>query len=624
MKQHLHMSIGPVQDFIAQSRRTRDLWGSSYLLSFLSAHAMSGARREKGTIIRPHVDSDPLLDWVENRREGEPPRLGSLPNRFTVEIQVGADAGKVAKAAEESLRAAWRRVCKAVWDRYVAPAVAAGDGTDAIWKRQTEGFWEVTWVLGIADDRGLARRKLWQTHWLPEEAGDKCTVMHDLQELSGHVRATNRVRQDTFWAALRTRTGELDLLDNERLCAVSLVKRLYPRVADSALGWDVDVTRWPSTVDVAAVPWAVRVGDTASHDGDEFAVAVSKATDHAFTGGVSTLLAQGSTTPSQFLRLDANWFHRSFVSSPKLAPLSDEGARAALLSRLDALTSVPGVPPSPSIYFALLLADGDQLGELVTSLGSDTVSSALAKFTDAVPGLVSQHRGVTIYAGGDDVLALLPLEDALDCASDIEKAYRKSFGSISATLSAAIVFSHARDPLNGIVTEAHRLLDDIAKQQNGRASLAASVYRGGATAIQWVSAWERLSPEGRRKDAVECLNSLIRELASESREVSGSLLQDLRHMLGLLCGSGSLAPGRFAEVTEGIDLGALVRAEVDHRLSHRDKISPTDNVERLVSLVGELLNRSRRSDAAPRQVGIDALLLASFLAGGGHEEEHRS
>src|SRR5690606_32143149 len=103
-------------------------------------------------------------------------------------------------------------------------------------------------------------------------------------------RATNRIKQDAFWTAIRTKIRELDLLENERLCAVSLVKRLYPRVADSALGWDVDLKRWPSTVDVAAVPWAVRVGDTASHEGNEFAVAVSKATDHAFTGGVATLL----------------------------------------------------------------------------------------------------------------------------------------------------------------------------------------------------------------------------------------------------------------------------------------------------------------------------------------------
>ena len=43
MTWELDLSIGPVQSFVAQSRRTRDLWGSSYLLSYLAAHAMRGA-----------------------------------------------------------------------------------------------------------------------------------------------------------------------------------------------------------------------------------------------------------------------------------------------------------------------------------------------------------------------------------------------------------------------------------------------------------------------------------------------------------------------------------------------------------------------------------------------------
>ena len=33
----IKFQIGPVQDFIAQARSTRDLWSGSYLLSFLMA-----------------------------------------------------------------------------------------------------------------------------------------------------------------------------------------------------------------------------------------------------------------------------------------------------------------------------------------------------------------------------------------------------------------------------------------------------------------------------------------------------------------------------------------------------------------------------------------------------------
>ncbi len=626
MKRHLHISIGPVQDFIGQSRRTRDLWGSSYLLSFLAAHAMSGATRAKGRVVRPQVKGDAMMSWVDGHGQGEPPKLGSLPNRFTIEIEANVDPGGVAKAAEESLRTAWKRVCDAVWGRYVVQAVGEGKDTAVIWQRQIQNFWEVTWVIGLPEDHDLlARRKLWHTHWLPQEAGDKCTVMTDLQELSGHVRATDgasRKRQDAFWNIIRTQTGMLDIRENERLCAVALVKRLYPGVSRDALGWDVHVKNWPSTVDVAAAPWADRALDGAPDESESFAAAVLSATDrnHALMGGVSTLVDRNHSTSTPFLRLDANWFHRSFAANPKLAPLSEEGARTSVLAGLEALTNVAGSPP---IYFALLLADGDRLGGLVSSLGSSVVSDKLATFTRDVPNIVSRHRGVTVYAGGDDVLALLPLESALECASDIEKAYREPFGPTLATLSAAIVFSHARDPLNGIVAEAHRLLDEVAKEQNGRASVAASVYRGGVAAVQWATTWERTSPDGTRKDAVKCLSALVREHSSERAGFSASLLQDLRHMLALVCGLPSMAPGTFSEVTEEINLEALIRAEVVHRLSHQKGEITSGYAEHLATLLDGVLGRSHREETAQRQVGIDGLLLANFLAGGGQEEEHR-
>ena len=37
---HLHFSLGPVQGFVVQARRTRDLWAGSFLLSRLALEAM--------------------------------------------------------------------------------------------------------------------------------------------------------------------------------------------------------------------------------------------------------------------------------------------------------------------------------------------------------------------------------------------------------------------------------------------------------------------------------------------------------------------------------------------------------------------------------------------------------
>lgn len=103
------ISIGPVQGFVAQSRRTRDLWGSSYLLSVLSAHAMRGAELAGGRIISPIVKNDPLYLWIsqdKEHREGTTPEIGSLPNHFVIETDESAEA--VALAATRSLKDAWR------------------------------------------------------------------------------------------------------------------------------------------------------------------------------------------------------------------------------------------------------------------------------------------------------------------------------------------------------------------------------------------------------------------------------------------------------------------------------------------------------------------------------------
>ena len=80
-------SIGPVQSFVAQSRRTRDLWGSSYLLSVLAGHAMLGAMRTGGEVVRPKVDRDPLFLRISKNSEDDVPVVGSLPNRFQVKVE---------------------------------------------------------------------------------------------------------------------------------------------------------------------------------------------------------------------------------------------------------------------------------------------------------------------------------------------------------------------------------------------------------------------------------------------------------------------------------------------------------------------------------------------------------
>ena len=631
MTTRLDVSIGPVQGFVSESRRTRDLWGSSFLLAFLSAHAMRGAEQAGGRIVQPVVDGDVLYAWVGGDRRGCGPRIGTVPNHFVVELS--GDAGPVAAAAEASLAEAWRTVCSSVWRQFVEHACPAGRGTDAIWQRQTQSFWEVTWTAGVPGDGGrlLARRKHWRAHRPPDEPGDKCTVMHDLQEISGHVRARHAERQDEFWNRVAKRLGSLDLQSKERLCAIALVKRLFPKqeVAVDALGWRVDASHWRSTVHIGAIPWIRDVTATVPQHAREYAQTVSQHVQDVFSER-SPFSGREVEAAGDFPRLDANYLHREFVATER-CPLSADADREeldALLKKIyDAEKDDGRRLGPPPVFYALLLADGDRLGELVGRLGGAAVSTALASFTYEVPGTVEGHDGVTVYAGGDDVLAMLPVSGALKCAHALAESYRAAFpqngAESQATLSAAVVFAHVRLPLRSALEEAHRLLDDVAKEGNGRNSLAVGVLKPGGRYCQWVTTWTRPAADG--ASAVTLIDSLVRQLETNMSNpgLSSALIYRMRELLTTLCGWDRWQPGDWRDVPAGLDLRPFLYAEISHSLDVRMEGQANLRANDLTNCVYAMLDRSHATDGGVTGVGLDALLLARFLAGRHQQESDR-
>ena len=635
MTMRLDVSIGPVQGFVAQSRRTRDLWGSSYLLAFLSAHAMRGADAAGGAISQPVVDDDPLYRWVCGHRDGAAPPVGSLPNHFVVSVD--GDPAAVANAAIEAFQDAWRQVCNAVWKQFVEPASDIGNGTKQIWNRQVDTFWEITWTAGELNAEGglLARRKHWRSHCPPGEPGDKCAVMHDLQELSGHVRSessASRREQDRFWHRVRA-SQSLGLLDlrhherlHERLCAIALVKRLFPRVAREALGWNVETSHWPSTVYVGAVPWITRVVNAAPRQARAYADTVRRNATGVFHeqqppfAGLKNVPEAGD-----FTKLDANYFHLN----ENVAAGAREQLGRALKDLYDAKDAAGQPLGAPASFYALLLADGDRLGRLVGEAGGGDVSRALATFTGEVRKVVCRHDGVTIYAGGDDVLAMLPVAEALPCAESLAKCYRAAFKNrTGATLSAAVTFAHVRLPLAGVIAEAHRLLDDVAKDGNGRDSLAAAVLKPSGLYCEWTTTWHRRLPSDESTPALALLKGLVDQLKRNTTEpgLSSALIYRIRETLTLLCGWNRWRPGEWRALPVDLDmLRGFLQAEILQSLAVRMGESAEERAGELADSVCPLLRPSRAPAENSRpagdgpavddaEAGVDALLLARFLA----------
>ena len=135
------------------------------------------------------------------------------------------------------------------------------------------------------------------------------------------------------------------------------------------------------------------------------------------------------------------------------------------------------------------------------------ISKGLEKFTQGVNKIVEDHSGFLIYAGGDDVLALLPLEHALNCAYAVREHYQDSFvqvaledkslPEIKTTISAAIEYAHIKMPLGKVLGDAHHLLDDVAKDKTGRDSVAVRVWKPGGQHLEWAMPWGKAVVDGK-------------------------------------------------------------------------------------------------------------------------------
>ncbi|MFU8802208.1 MAG: type III-B CRISPR-associated protein Cas10/Cmr2 [Bradymonadaceae bacterium] len=639
-----HFTMGPVQSFVGQSRRTRDLWAGSYLLSYLAEAAIKAVSELDGSTILLPAYKPNARSSGKSRHGAE---HGTFPNRFIAEVTDLDTARRAGELATNAVRERWGQIADAVWTKFVEPvAETHGLETSQIWKRQVENFWDINWVAGDDDGSPLDRRKNWRTTPATIEPGDHCTMMGDLQELSGYVRSQNKSKQDQFWAALEDRVGTLDLAPDERLCAIALTKRLYPK-ADLEDFADFNPVQWPSTLYLAAVPWLSDIIEEPRRlqAGIDYAAALDEVAPHTHKSGerheLIKCLRHSHSKTNGLTSLDGNFFFDNALANENATPLGfhrgeedrEQDAREAIGKALKTLYKATDSRPSP--FYALLLMDGDSMGKLISEAKQANniglVSEGQTTFTQAVPDVVDDHNGVTVYAGGDDVLAMVPVRDALACAIELSRKYPTSFDSAlrkNATISGAIVYAHYAVPLRTVLTTAHHLLDDVAKDQTGRASLAVGVYKSSGLGCQWAAPWEHI---------IEGDSNIIDKLVDafrghdDDRQFTSGFFYNIRERFSLLTDSAMQAPGEFGDLIEGLSFVDVLCADYMRARERRDdgdmkKVTREEARKRVEDLLkvsqrvvrdGGVLHKPETNNT----LGIDGALLVRFLAGEGKEIE---
>lgn len=492
-------TFSPIQSFISEARRAADLYTGSQVLVELSKAAAIAIGKER--LIYPALDE-----------KGELPQ--DIPNKLVAQIPWD-DCESIAAAARAALLARWGKLSDEARKEFLDKTGLPFDL--GIWNRQTgeDYLWETYWCAAQIEgdnykaayqqaEQGMAALKFSRPFQQFPEPGFKDT-------LSGRREALHPAEQDgqKYWLEVGkikaitpiTIRPATDTRPRERLDAIGVIKRFHPKLSER----EVPPFRgFPSTSSMAA--WTFL----------ECAREFAKDALEKHRPQVKILLSdkkyevrlEEPDWPFDGDLLYIETLRRKRMESDYGLTFSEDDLRPARQSLQDVYNALRtqrkslekagderayAIHTNPSIYYAIIVLDGDGMGDHLRQLAEDghrRFSGSLRLFAKDVPGLAKKHRARVIYNGGDDVLAFAPLDTAIPFAQAMAASFQKHS---ACTASAGIAIAHHLAPLSAAL-EAAGQAERWAKKMTDKNALAVFALRRSGEEIRVRSDWDKISP----------------------------------------------------------------------------------------------------------------------------------
>lgn len=453
MKSLILFTIGPVQSFISQARKTHDLYAGSLLLTDLINAALD------------YIGDENLIFPYRGVAKKD-----AMPNRFLAWVPTHQEKNleDFGRETEQRVRERWQQLANQQLDEL--KNIPKG------FHEQIANHLEIFWAIEpVANSYHETLSKLekqlagiknirtfqqfgWQKEGLLGEIGRKCSL--DGQRNIQFYFPSNDKKLTDFKAPLYTKTDEIettprllihDLKPGEGLSAVSYLKRKYLRKR---------TTSFLSTAEVAL-----------KHTLDSI-----QKSDPSFNSHISFIQ-----------RINPQLFYDENIKNDQLIKYLEEAGEdvkvAPLVENSNILIKEKAkkLHLSMSKYYALITFDGDNMGKWLSGeylnnpMQLEEFQKDFAKYLSNFAGkarkILDGGRGQTVYAGGDDFLGFVSLSYLLTTLQELRILFKSEINDpISQkyliqkplSFSAGICVAHYKEPLTLVLQEAKKA-QEIAK-----------------------------------------------------------------------------------------------------------------------------------------------------------------
>lgn len=530
MKYLFLFSVGPVQSFIAQARKTKDLFHGSRILSELIENAINEGRFED--VIFPSRD------------------LKSKPNRFMAIVEKSDD--KEVESFGNNLAAQ----VKEAYQKMVINLKSLGAEYPTNFHDQIRNALDIYWIalpLSSMDEypksykeaeKLLASVKNYRNFTqINEPAARKCSLCGERNAL--YYKGN---RKPAFLQADAVLSSSSDLDQGEALCAVCFSKRLL-----------FSGRPFESTAEIALLDTTEKLN----------------ADDKCRNLLIDYSNDCGGNYDSQLLfkeNLNDKYIEKNKI--PKLKKVDElSSALRTVYREADQL----GLKFSP--YYAIFMADADNMGDWISGANLNekglliefqkALSTALGGFATGMKNYLDGDRsgvkrGRTIYAGGDDFLGFVNLNHLIP----FMKEFRGKFDTMvngplsgfrykkNITVSAGIVIAHYKTPLSEVLNSV-RDLEKVAKStfpvEKDAFALSVMKHSGEkeTTCFKWNSGG---------KDVLQTLSMLINSLVQ--KDFSSGFINNIEQEMIKLFGKGEAL--NFNNAMMKTELNRLINRSAMH------------------------------------------------------------
>lgn len=595
-------TVGPVQSFIAQARKTQDLYAGSQILTELVKAGIEEVRREN--IIFPYAYPDEDNKWQD---------VKSLPNRFLAVVEKDESKLKtLGEQVETAVRAEFTRLSSQILKEKVKNR---DDNFDNLFFNQIERHLDIHWVFSPLDEDNYQQSykaaeallgsvknvRPFEQFGTPEslgEAGRKCSLDGENNALFFGRKQPNLSIEKQRESAVNLRGFLTE--EKEGLSAVSFIKRYSGNGS------------FQSTAEIAVKHDEEQLKDKKKEVFECYKKLFSNEADaiEVCTKMINNGWVQNINIKE--LSNDNEW-NRHF----DYQPLFEENLRDKAIPHKEQLKLaqiLQGKLASSfkTKYYALIMFDGDKIGEKLSKATSpkqhEDFSKALALFAGKAREIL-QDKGQTVYTGGDDFLGFVNLHYLFEVMTELRNQFKtlvsdkakKILNIIEEfTFSTGIVIAHYKTPLAEVLKTV-RKVEKKAKNDGGRNAFCITAMKHSGEIQEAVLKW---GDENKNWTALQYItkqlsdgifsNKFITNLTTELYQLAGVELNDV----GLSTNAVSTEFKRLVK-----------RALIDRR----DKETNEQNINDLVEQLNLLYGNSRKMTTRTKNF-VHAMQITDFLS----------